>query len=255
MKEKVLITGVTGTLGRAFLRLLHEKYDVVGIDFHEWGIAELKNEYPNTKFILGDFVNWCYEDLPVDYIIACGAYKHLPLGETDPLAFIENNIVKTAHLFKEAANYCELLFISTDKAVEPISLYGYTKAIGEHLAKYYGFSVARLGNILDSSGSVIPVWEDCIKKNLPVKITDERMSRYFIEDMDAVNQLWHEFIQGKKLIIPKCEEIRLMDLLALVLDKHGYTTTTYAPGVEIIGMRDKEKLQEKLRWDFEEEAV
>lgn len=252
MEQNVFITGA-GSLGEAFIRLLHKEHKLTVVDSNEWTIARLKDTYPDVRFILGDFAEGHITPL-IDSVIHTAAYKHLPLGEENPCAFIENNITKLGRLFKEASRAkVNLLFISSDKAVEPISLYGYTKAIGEQLAEHYGFSIARLGNILDSSGSVIPVWEDCIEREVPVKVTDERMTRYFIEDMDAANQLWHEFIKGKKLIIPKCAHVRILDLLATVLERHGYAKVSdYTPGVEVIGIRDREKLEEKLKWEREE---
>lgn len=251
-RGSILITG-SGSLGLAFIKLLHGDYDVTVIEQNEWTVAELQKQFTDVNFILGDFSNWKFDDLPVDYIIHTAAYKHLPLGEENPNAFIDNNILNVRKLFAEAYKHdVGLLFISTDKAVEPCSLYGYTKAIGESLAKHYNFSIARCGNILDSSGSVIPVWETCIKNKQPILVTDERMVRYFIEDYDAANQMWDQFKAGKGLIIPKCTKIRLLDLLAEVLKRHGYESASeYEPGVQIIGMRDKEKLEEKLQWDFE----
>jgi UDP-N-acetylglucosamine 4,6-dehydratase len=250
-KDTVLITGIAGSLGSAFLKFLHKKYNIVGIDFNEWGIATLQKEYPETKFILGDFSEWRFDQYPCDYIIACGAYKHLPLGEENPSSFIDNNIIKLRTLFEEAYNHAvELLFISTDKAVEPTSLYGYTKAVGEELAKHYEFSVARLGNILNSSGSVIPVWEDCIAKGQPLPITDPEMTRYVIEADDAVKQIWDWFYLGDKFIVPNMgQPIRLIDLADKIYAKHNIPENKRA--INIIGPRPNEKKHEKLYWDKE----
>jgi UDP-N-acetylglucosamine 4,6-dehydratase/5-epimerase len=251
--KQILLTGA-GSLGEAFIRLLHTDNELTVIDNCEWTIARLQKQYPDVKFILDDFANWKFNQYPVDYIIHTAAYKHLPLGEENPSSFIDNNIIKLRTLFEEAYNHgVELLFVSTDKAVEPTSLYGFTKAIGESLAKHYEFSIARMGNILNSSGSVIPVWEKAIDLEQPIPITDERMTRYFIEDYEAANQLWHEFIQGKKLIIPKCQKMRLLDLLGEVLKRKGYSDPSeYEFGIIIIGMREGEKLDEKLMWEGED---
>lgn len=254
MRESVLLTGA-GSLGKAFIRLLHKDYDLTVIENNEWQVATLQKEYPKVKFMLEDFSEWKFDQDPVDYVIHTAAFKHLPLGEENPNSFIDNNIIKLRKLFAEAyKNNVDLLFVSTDKAVEPCSLYGYTKAIGESLAKYYDFSITRCGNILNSSGSVIPVWENQIENKLPVSITDERMVRYFIEDNDAASQMWDMFHNGKKLIIPQCKEIRLLDLLSEVLKRHGYDRAEdYTYGVQITGIRPKEKLRETLTWEWEEE--
>jgi len=253
MGRTVLITGGAGSLGKAFVRPLHKDYRVVVIDSNEWAIAELQKEFPDVEVYLDDFVNWRFDEVPCDYLIHLAAFKHINLGEENPMAFIENNVLKTKKLFQEAYKYnVDLLFMSTDKAVEPISTYGYTKAIGENLAKDFDFAIARCGNILSSSGSVIPTWENAIKNELPIPITDDRMTRWVIEDFEAVNQIWDMFKAGKKLIIPKCTEVRLLDLLTMVLKKHGYDKASdYEPGIQVIGLRNKEKLSEKLTWEDE----
>lgn len=248
---KVLLTGGAGSLGRAFLKTISGKVavaDVTVVDSNEWAVAEAQGLFPNVEFILGDFA-----DVPLagySYVIHCAAYKHVDLGENNPEAFIYNNIVKTLKLFKECHRLrIPFLFVSTDKAVAPINLYGFTKAIGEKLALFYGGSVGRCGNILSSSGSVIPLWEQCIANKQPIPITDERMVRYVIEDVDAANQLWYEFLNGEKVIIPKCEKVRLLDMLTQVLKKHGYDNASdYEAGIEIIGLRPGEKLEEELEW-------
>lgn len=249
----ILITGGAGSLGKAFVRLLHKEHQVIVIDQDEWSVAQMEKEFPDVEFKLQDFADFSFSEQPIDKLIHLAAYKHVNLGEENPLTFIDNNLFKTMKLFKEAYTFgVDTLFVSTDKAVEPVSTYGYTKAIGESVAKFYNFSIARLGNILNSSGSVIPVWEKAIDLEQPIPITDERMTRYFIEDYEAANQLWHEFIQGKKLIIPKCQKMRLLDLLGEVLKRKGYSDPSeYEFGIIIIGMREGEKLEEKLTWEGE----
>ena len=253
MKETVLITGGAGSLGKAFVNSLKDKYKVIVVDNNEWAIAEMRAD-KSIDLHLGDYIDYDFDAEPVDYVIHCAAYKHVDLGETNPTPFIDNNIMKTEKLFKKL--YClkiPFVFISTDKAVEPISLYGFTKAIGEKLALYYGGSIARLGNILASNGSVIPRWEELITKEQPVEITDERMTRYFIEDFEAVTQIWDQFKAHEKIIIPKCKEIRILDLLTHVLQKKGYDKASdYTPGIVFTGMRPGERLHERLEWPYED---
>jgi len=244
---KVLVTGGAGSLGRAFLKTLHE-HSVCVVDSNEWAVAEAQGLFPRVEFILGDFADVNLE--PYDCVIHCAAYKHVDLGENNVDAFIQNNVVKTLKLFKELHRLrTPFLFISTDKAVKPINAYGFTKALGEKMALVYGGSVGRCGNLLGSSGSVIPIWEQAIANQQPIPITDERMVRYVIEDVDASNQLWYEFLNGEKVIIPKCRKERLLDILATVLKRHGYEKASdYNPGVTIIGLRPGEKLEEELEW-------
>ena len=248
----ITITGGAGTLGKAFVKLLYKDHKVTVIDNNEWALAQLIDEYDIETHLM-DFGDYKFSKLPCEVIIHCGAYKHINLGEENISSFIKNNIIKTEHLFEEAQfGNADILFISTDKAVEPNSAYGHTKALGELLTKEYNGTVARLPNILSSTGSVIPVWESQIAEGRPITITDERMMRYVIEDFDAVNRVWHSYLAGDKLIVPECEERRVLDILGDVLKRHGYDKASdYEPGLEIIGMRPGERLREKLKWDKE----
>lgn len=245
----ILITGGAGSLGRAFAIHLMLKHNVYIIDNNEWALTEAKRELEDCCFQLGDFAS-IKSLIGYDAVIHCAAYKHVELGESSIIAFIENNINKTKDLFRIAQmDGCRILFISTDKAVEPVSLYGYTKAIGEYLAKYYEGSVARLGNILNSSGSVIPIWEKAIADKKPLPITDMKMVRYYCEDKEAVKDIWNQFKQGDKLCIPKVKKITMPEMIKIVLEKHGLPLDY---PIEIIGVRPGEKLEEKLAWDKED---
>lgn len=243
----ILITGIAGSLGKAFTVLLQDE-NLIGVDNNEWAVAEFQKEFPHVKVLLEDFSEWKFDQHPVDLVIHCAAYKHLPLGEENPNSFIDNNIIKTRKLFAEAyKNNADILFISTDKAVEPCNLYGYTKAIGEKLCSYYNGHIARCGNFLSSSGSVIPVWEKCILEGKPLPVTDLKMKRYVIDMDEAVLQIFNQYLIGEKLIIPKCEEITLKDLVEKVLKKHNLKDYP----LELIGARKGEKMKEKLRWEQE----
>jgi len=240
----VIIFGGGGSLGQAFARRLYKEHKVTLLDNNEWSLA--KCTLPVEKLLM-DMEDWKFDQHPCDVVILCSAFKHVDLGESNVSSFVKNNIYKTEKVMKEAYKYnADILFISTDKAVEPISLYGFTKAIGEKLCQEYEGTVVRLGNILSSSGSVIPLWEKQIDEGLPVTITDERMVRYVIEDFEAVDQIWDMYKSGKKLIIPQCREVRLLCLLTDVLRKKGLTIDDVS--VHIIGLRPGEKLREKLEW-------
>lgn len=277
MKKEVVITGGAGSLGRAFVKYLLAQeyepssrdylydvvkgettppsglYDVIVVDSSEWAIAEMRSLYPEATYWLGDFVDYPLKGSE-DIIIHAAAYKHIDLGESNVASFINNNVTKTIKFYENAGQtLARVLFISTDKAVEPNSAYGFTKSLGELLTKQIGGSVARCGNFLLSSGSVVPVWEAQIAANKPITITDERMTRYVIEINEAVSQIWAQFMEGRQLIVPDMgEPMRLLDLMAEVLKRHGYKQASdYKPGVQLIGMRPGEKLHEKLVWDNE----
>ena len=250
---KVCITGGAGSLGRAFVKYLVEDHELVIVDSNEWAVAELQQQYPDMTIHLMDFADYDFHDAP-DILIHLAAYKHVNLGETNVASFVTNNVTKTQELFRKAKEMAtEILFVSTDKAVEPISLYGFTKAIGERLATHFHGSVARLGNIMASSGSVIPTWEAAIAERRPLVVTDPNMTRYMISAEDAVDQIWRQFNQGKKLIIPEMGDPKpLMSIVQDILRKHNYPSVeAYEPGIHVIGRRPGEKLHEQLNWTGE----
>jgi FlaA1/EpsC-like NDP-sugar epimerase len=248
--NEVLLIGGAGSLGKAFARYLHNDYKVTVLDSSEWSCAELEQELPDVEVILKDMEKWSFAQNPCNTVVVLAAYKHLPLGEKNTHSFIENNLVKTGKVLAEAYKHnVNILFISSDKAVEPISAYGYTKALGECLTRQYEASVARLGNIINSSGSVIPVWEKAIEQGKPLRITDPDMTRYMIHEDDAVKQIWEQFLKGEKLIIPDMPEpIKLIHLAQTILELHK-KPIDYP--IEIIGIRKGEKMSEKLKWDHE----
>lgn len=253
MRKTVLITGGAGSLGRAFVKLLEPDHEVVVTDSSEWAMAELQALYPTVRCVLGDFTDYPLSGME-DVIIHAAAYKHVELGERNPASFVTNNLTKTVEFYEKVCqSITRLLYISTDKAVEPASVYGATKFLAERLTWEISGQVARLGNILSSSGSVIPLWEKAIAENRPIPITDPSMTRYMIGADEAVSQIWEQFEAGRKLIIPEMgEPVRILDMMSEVLKRHGFEKgSDYLPGVEVIGKRPGEKTHEKLIWDYE----
>lgn len=250
----ILITGGAGSLGKEFVRYLSnipEKPKLVIIDNNEWAIAEFRSEFPDIDAHLGD-IRLLQTLANFSVVIHCAAYKHIELGEENVMSFIENNLLATMDLYKALAGRTNrILYISTDKAVEPTSTYGFTKALAERLTWEVGGQVARCGNFLMSSGSVIPIWEKQIAEKKPLTITNPKMRRYVIEMPDAVEQIWKGFTENKSLIIPSMKEMSVLELLAEVLNRHGLNLAEYKPGIIDIGKRPGEKVREKLKWSNE----
>jgi len=237
---KILITGGAGSLGKEFVKQFRKDHDVIAIDNNEWAVAS------NPGTILCDYDEFNYEAYPLDLVVHTAAYKHVDLGENNPDAFIDNNIVKTLKLFKRLQSQATpFIFISTDKAVRPVNLYGFTKAIGEKLALFYGGHIARLGNLIGSNGSVIPLWEEQLKNNEPLTITNLDMERYLIDIDEAVRQVIFQYEQGERIIIPKMEKVKLVHLVETVLRQHN-KPIDYP--INIIGLRPGEKMVEEMEW-------
>jgi UDP-N-acetyl-D-glucosamine 4,6-dehydratase len=247
----IVITGISGTVGRAFVDELKDKHNIAGIDHNEDSVAKFRHDYPDISVRVGDFTDIDFVHNDVDVLIHLAAMKHIDLCETNPNECVMNNIIKTHYLFRNAYDHkVDILFMSTDKAVEPTSVYGYSKAIVESMALEYGGAFIRSGNILASNGSVLKIWDDAIKELKPVKVTHKDMERYFIHADSFAKRAWEQYSKGKKVIIPKMDmHIKLMDLLEDKLASYEYTLETYPGGIVYTGLRPGEKLKEKLDWD------
>lgn len=249
---KVFITGITGTVGRAFAQYLTEKYEmeVTGIDHNEASVAQFKRDFPNIEVKCADFGDMYCFDNDITLLIHLAASKHIDLCEESPNNCVINNVVKTQHLFTVAVDHAvEILFMSTDKAVEPSSVYGYSKALGEAMAVEYGGSFIRSGNVVASNGSVLGIWDEQIANKQPIRVTHKDMKRYFIQADHLVKRAWDLYLEGETEIIPKMDKnVKLVDLLAEKLSSHGYTVENYPYGIEYTGLRLAEKLEEKLQW-------
>lgn len=221
------------------------------------GAAELRLTLADA----GDFRAMCDDVLDgVDVVIHAAAHKHVPLCEHNPLEAIRNNVVGTYNLARAAATSGadQFVYVSSDKAVRPASIMGATKRASELMLQHLDFeklkiNVVRFGNVLDSAGSVFPLWREQIAAGGPVTITDPDCQRYFMSIPEAVelilavasfdkhNPLPHVFDMGE----PK----RMGDLLTELL------RTTPRKGrcvsVQTTGLRPGEKLVEELSYGGE----
>jgi UDP-N-acetyl-D-glucosamine 4,6-dehydratase len=250
--SKIFITGITGTLGTAFTHyLINRGHTVSGIDHNEERVVSLQHAYPTVSVRLGDFGDVDFQQEEFDVVIHLAAMKHIDLCEDNPSSAITNNVIKTYNLFKNArAHGIGILFMSTDKAVEPTSVYGYTKALMEKVTLELGGAFVRSGNIIASNGSVVDVWEKAIQEGRPLRLTHIDMRRFFITPEHLVERAWEAFSRGEKTIIPEMDmDISLMDLADKKLKEHGESVTTYP--IEFTGLRKGEKLVEKLKGDNE----
>lgn len=213
----MIITGAGGTLGREFVRQLDNS---IAVDNNEWSLAEMRDW--NCQRILDDFMEI---DPDGKEIIHCAAYKHVDLCEKNAESCWYNNVVKTKELlFRASKEAKDFVFISTDKAVDPASVYGRSKKEIEDYIKEIGFGkIVRMGNIYGSSGSVIPLWEKQIADNQPLTITDPTMTRYFISVQDAVRSILglYKLAKPGQIIIPLLDEpITLNELKNRILKLH-----------------------------------
>jgi len=277
--KRVLVTGAGGSIGGELCRQLlsggaarlylfgHGENSIYQIDrelrmLQEEGVGEKAVIVP----VIGDlkdrdYMDWIISRLRADVIFHAAAYKHVPLMEENPVAVIENNLFGTDHLLSASLRHGVKRFvhISTDKAVEPVSVYGLSKYLCEALlfdaarAGTGSFMAVRFGNVLGSRGSIMPLFQRQIEKGGPVTVTHPEMRRWFMtipEACSLVLEAGGVGGNGNLYLLDMGEPVRISDLANQMIRFYGLE-----PGkdikVEYVGLRPGERLGEKLWWDSE----
>lgn len=257
--SRILITGGTGSWGQTLTRLLLERYDPTEIIIFSRGelqqvLMQRKFQNPKIKYIIGDVRDYeavKFATIGVDYIFHMAALKHVPICEDHPQEAIKTNITGTTNIVNAAIlnGVKKVIDVSTDKAVEPINLYGMTKSVGEKviiqandLTEKTKFVCIRGGNVMGSNGSVIPYFIEQIKSGGPITITDFKMTRFFLTLEEAIHLLFkaaEDSIGGETFVMnmPACKIIEVADIL---MEHYGKVE------VKEIGGRPGEKLDEML---------
>ena len=260
--QEVLITGGTGSLGKALTNLLLTEYFPKGLRILSRGEMkqyQMKQELESTgllhkvAFLIGDVRDEYRMELAmhgVDIVIHAAAIKHIPVAEENPLEVIYTNITGSQNVLRAALknNVKRAMLVSTDKAVHPVNLYGATKMCAERLfiqgnvySGFYGpkFSVCRYGNVVNSRGSVIPLFKEKSNTGSNIPITDKLMSRFWIKLEEAaqfiINRI--EEMKGGEIFVPLLPSCTIWNLARAAAPNAS---------IETIGVRPGEKLSEML---------
>lgn len=256
--KKVLVTGGTGSFGKKFVEVMLKEYQPARLiiysrdELKQHEMRTVGFDHPSLRYFIGDV-----RDLPrlqrafngVDIVVHAAALKQVPACEYNPMEAIKTNILGSSNVVDAAldAGVKKVLALSTDKAVNPVNLYGATKLAAEKLMvqsnAYAGgmatrYSCVRYGNVVGSRGSVVPLF---IKQRATgtVTLTDERMTRFWISLDQGVRFVIRciEQMQGGEVFVPKIPSMKMVDLARAI-----------APSAEIrnIGIRPGEKLHEVL---------
>ena len=254
----ILITGGSGSFGNKFVEMSLKKYNPKKIivycrdEMKQW---EMNAKYPNddrVRFFLGDvrdkdrLSRACNN---VDYIVHAAAGKIVPTAEYNPFEYIKTNVIGAMNVIDSAIDnkVKRVIALSTDKACNPVNLYGATKLCSDKLFiagnSYSGeqdtrFAVVRYGNVMGSRGSILPFFMKMAKTG-EIPITDERMTRFLISLDQAVKLVWHALEDCKKgeVYVKKCPSMKVVDIAKTIAPKAK---------LKFIGIRPGEKLHEQM---------
>jgi len=260
-EKSILITGGTGSFGKAFTKMVLERYPTIKrlviFSRDEQKQFEMAQEYPNSKypmirFFIGDVRdrNRLTTALQgIDTVVHAAAMKHVPIAEYNPIECIKTNITGAENVIEAclASDVNNVVALSTDKAAAPINLYGATKLVSDKLfiaannirgRKKIKFSVVRYGNVMGSNGSVIPFFLKKKKEGV-LPITDPEMTRFNISLEEGVNMVLYalENAWGGELFVPKIPSYRILDVAEAI-----------GPDCKknIVGIRPGEKVHEEM---------
>ncbi|HDJ30527.1 MAG TPA: polysaccharide biosynthesis protein, partial [bacterium] len=267
--KKILITGAAGSIGSELCRQIAKFKPglLIALDQDETGIfniaQEMKSQFPGLKFetIIGDILDkekmeYVFEKFRPQIVFHAAAYKHVPLMEAHPDEAVKNNIFGTKTIAELAVKFGteKFVFISTDKAVNPTSVMGATKRVGEMICQSLNkegscrFVAVRFGNVLDSRGSVIPVFKEQIKKGGPVRVTHPEMKRYFMMIQEAcllVMQAAETGKGGEVFVLDMGKPIKIIDLARELIRLSGLEPDKDIP-IVFSGPRPGEKFFEDI---------
>jgi UDP-N-acetylglucosamine 4,6-dehydratase/5-epimerase len=257
--SSILVTGGTGSFGKAFITELLANHDPKRIvvfsrdELKQYECRQLFDDDQRLRWFIGDIrdrhrLNRAMHN--VDYVVHAAALKQVDTAEYNPWEFVQTNVVGSQNVIEACidSGVKKVVALSTDKASSPINLYGATKltadklfVTGNHYAAAYPtrFCVVRYGNVMGSRGSVIPFFRKLAAEGRSLPITDLRMTRFFITLPQAVRFVTDSFetMQGGELYVPRIPSMKITDLAQAV-----------APGARMheIGLRPGEKLHEEM---------
>lgn len=249
----VLVTGGTGSFGKAFIKRVLKEYKpkkLIVFSRDELKQYDLSNEITDrsVRFFLGDVrdrdrLYRAFQD--VDLIVHAAALKQVPAAEYNPFEFVKTNVLGAANIV-DAAIDCgvkKVIALSTDKAANPVNLYGATKLCSDKLfvtanayagSKPTKFSIVRYGNVLGSRGSVIPLFLK-MRKSGVLNLTDERMTRFWLTLEQGVEFVLSsiDWMEGGEIFVPKIPSMKLLELAKAIGPDCEYKYSGIRPGEKL----------------------
>jgi FlaA1/EpsC-like NDP-sugar epimerase len=273
--KTVLVTGAGGSIGSELCRQLSRlgPQRLILVDLGEGALFEIERELVDERGfsaavpVIADVGNstkirQVFERYEPSVVFHAAAYKHVPLMEANPLESVRNNALATKVVADAAVRHgtARFVLVSTDKAVNPKTVMGQSKAICEWVVEAYGarpdistrFVAVRFGNVLGSSGSVIPIFRRQIEKGGPVTVTHPEMTRFFMTIPEAASLVIQAGAiggEGHVFVLDMGEPVKIVDLAEQMIRLSGKDSDEI--GIEFIGTRPGEKLHEDLWGDNE----
>ena len=260
--KRLLVIGGTGALGKTLLKKYYKKCDIIVFSRDEHKHVALKNTYPDVKFRIGDVRNQksilqAINEYKPEVIINAAALKHVPVCEENVYESVQTNILGHQNLIEAvcSANHRieSLVFISTDKACKPINVYGMCKAISEKL--YMNFAVrqdeikvvlARYGNVLESTGSVIPFFKSLLESGTDhLPITHPGMTRFLLtldHAVDLIEWAYNHPASHGSVVVPNVKALKVTDIAKALCQHYDMGDVK----LKTIGIRPGEKLHEEM---------
>ena len=276
--KRVLVTGAGGSIGSELCRqiLLQNPSHLILVDHSEYNLyiidqelTALKHDAQNVEIVpvLGSVtdrprIEEIFQSYTPNTVYHAAAYKHVPLVESNPIEGVRNNVFGTRILAEFARRFCvsDFVLISTDKAVRPPNIMGATKRVAEMVLQNLAekspstcFSMVRFGNVLGSSGSVVPLFRKQITRGGPVTVTHPEVTRFFMtvpEAAQLVIQAGAMAKTGDVFVLDMGEPVKIIDLARRMIELSGLQVkdSAHKEGIEvkITGLRPAEKLYEEL---------
>ena len=253
--SSILITGGTGSFGKAFVVLTLKKYNPKKLvifsrdEMKQWEMSKIYKDDSRVRFFIGDVRDKerLHRSLyKIDYVVHAAATKIVPTAEYNPFECIKTNIYGATNLIETCIDQKvkRVVALSTDKASSPINLYGATKLASDKMfvasnSSYAGghetrFSIVRYGNVLGSRGSVIPFFIS-LKNQDALPITDKRMTRFMISLNQGVELVWHAFedMIGGEIYVKKIPSMKITDIAKVIAPKAKHLITGIRPGEKL----------------------
>lgn len=263
--KNILITGGGGSIGSELCRQVI-KYNfkkLIILDIYENNLYEIetelkqRDEEKEIETIIGSIrdkkrLEYIFEKYKPEIIFHTAAHKHVPLMEKNPIECIKNNIIGTSNLLELTEKYRieKFVLISTDKAVNPTSIMGASKRFCEKMVQAKAnksttkYTIVRFGNVLESNGSVIPLFKKQIKNNIPVTVTSKEITRFFMTIPEAVELILQAIFLGKNgeiFILDMGKPVKIYEIAQKLIKESGKDIP-----IKITGLRPGEKIYEEL---------